>query len=196
MNILYAILSYLLGSFPTGYVLFWLSEKKDIRNYGSQAIGATNVLREKGWKLALPVAIFDIAKGAIPVILALKFFPDKRFAFFCGFLAILGHCFPIFIRFKGGKGVATALGAYLALAPVAALLSVAVFVIVVMLTKYVSLGSLLALAAYPLFVFFVRGDMPAVIMSLAALVLVVFKHRGNLQRLVRGSERKLGEKAG
>lgn len=195
MTILYAILSYLLGAFPTGYILFWLSEKKDIRDYGSQAIGATNVLRAKGWKLALPVAVFDVAKGALPVILALKFFPDRRFALICGFLAVLGHCFPIFIKFKGGKGVATALGTYLAIAPVPALLSVVVFLIVVMLSKYVSLGSLLAMAAYPLLVFFVSGDMPAVIMSLAVLGLIVFKHRGNLQRLVRGSERKLGEKA-
>ena len=194
MTIFYAVLSYLLGAIPTGYILFWLSEKKDIRTYGSQAIGATNVLRTKGWKMALPVAIFDVAKGAIPVILATRLFPDKKFALLCGSLAVLGHCFPVFIKFKGGKGVATTLGAYLAAAPIPALLSVAIFLIVVLITKYVSLGSLLAMAGFPLLVFIMSGDIPVVAMSLFVYALILFKHRGNLQRLIRGTERKLGEK--
>jgi len=195
MTVLYAILSYLFGAIPTGYILFRIAERKDIRNYGSRATGATNILRLKGWKLAIPVAIFDIAKGFIPVFLAVKLLPDKRFAFLCGFLAILGHCFPVFIKFRGGKGVATALGAYLALAPIPALASVGVFLIVVSLTKYVSLGSMLAMAFFPLIVFLMSADLPVVIMGLAVLALIVLKHRGNLQRLIRGDERKLGEKA-
>jgi len=194
MTILYAALSYLFGAIPTGYILFWITEKKDIRSYGSQAIGATNVFRLKGWKIALPVALFDIAKGFIPVILAVKLFPDKKIALLCGFLAVLGHCFPIFIKFKGGKGVATALGAYLAMAPVPALLSVVVFLIVVLLTRFVSLGSMLAMTFYPVLVFLISRDMPVVVISLAVLALIVFKHRGNMQRLIRGNERKLGDK--
>ena len=186
MIIIYAALSYLFGSIPTGYILFWITEKKDIRSYGSQAIGATNVLRLKGWKIALPVAIFDIAKGFIPVVVAFKLFPDKKFALLCGFLAILGHCFPIFIKFQGGKGVATAPG------PV--LLSVVVFFVIVLLTRYVSLASILAMASYPVLVFLISGDNPVVIMSLIVFALIFFKHRGNIKRLFRGNERKLGEK--
>ncbi|MFC2164734.1 glycerol-3-phosphate 1-O-acyltransferase PlsY [Acidobacteriota bacterium] len=195
MIILYAVLSYLFGSIPTGYIIFRIIEKKDIRSYGSQAIGATNVLRLKGWRIALPVAIFDIAKGYIPVALAFKLFPDKRIALLGGFLAILGHCFPIFIKFKGGKGVATALGAYLAIAPVSALLSVTVFLIIVLLTRFVSLGSMLAMAAYPGLLFLLNGGKSMVVMSLVVLVLILFKHRENMRRLIRGNERKLGEKA-
>jgi len=194
MTPLYALAAYLFGAIPTGYILFWLSEKKDIRGYGSQATGATNVLRLKGWKFALPVAIFDIAKGFIPVILAMRLFPDKKIALLCGFLAVLGHCFPIFIKFKGGKGVATALGAYLALAPVAALSSVAVFLIFVLLTRFVSLGSLMAVTSYPVLVYLMHGDATVLVMSLAVLSLIFFKHRANIRRLIQGSERRLGEK--
>jgi glycerol-3-phosphate acyltransferase PlsY len=193
--ILYATLSYLLGAVPCGYILFRITENKDIRHYGSHATGATNVLRLKGWKLALPVAIFDIAKGFIPVILAMRLFPDERFALLCGFLAVLGHCFPVFIRFKGGKGVATALGAYFAIAPLVALLSVAVFLALVLLTRFVSLGSMLAMTAYPGLALLMYGNKPVIVMSLAVLALILFKHRGNIQRLIRGNERKLGEKA-
>jgi len=194
MTPLYALAAYLFGAIPTGYIFFWLSEKKDIRGYGSQATGATNVLRLKGWKFALPVAIFDIAKGFIPVILAMRLFPDKEIALLCGFLAVLGHCFPVFIKFKGGKGVATALGAYLALAPVAALSSVAVFLIFILLTRFVSLGSLMAVTSYPVIGYLMHGDATVLVMSLAVLSLIFFKHRGNIQRLIQGRERRLGEK--
>ena len=116
MKILFAIFSYMFGSFPTGYVLYFFSEKKDIRGFGSQSIGATNILRLKGWTFAIPVIFMDILKGFLPVFLALKLFPDKNFALLCGFLAVLGHCFPIYIKLRGGKGVATAVGVYLVLA--------------------------------------------------------------------------------
>ena len=95
MKILFAVLSYLVGSFPTGYLLYYLSEKKDIRGYGSHNIGATNVLRLKGWFFAVPVIFIDVMKGFLPVFLATRLFPDLRFVALCGFLAVLGHCFPI-----------------------------------------------------------------------------------------------------
>ena len=127
MKILFAILSYLFGAFPTGYILYYLSEKKDIRGYGSQSIGATNILRLKGWFFTIPVIFVDILKGFLPVFLGLKLFPDNRFALLCGFLAVLGHCFPVYIRFKGGKGVATSVGMYVALAFKPLLIGIAVF---------------------------------------------------------------------
>jgi glycerol-3-phosphate acyltransferase PlsY len=194
MIILCAVLSYLLGAIPTGYIIYRITEKRDIRGYGSQATGATNVLRLKGWKYAIPVGIFDVAKGFLPMFLALRLFADERVALLCGFLTVLGHTFPVFIQFKGGKGVATAAGAYLALAPVPALISVGVFLIIAVASRYVSLGSLLAMLSFP-FVSLIFKESGAIFaMSFCVFLLILLRHKGNIQRLAAGKERKLGEK--
>ena len=151
MIILFACLSYLIGSIPSGYLLFRLKSKGDIRDHGSQNIGATNVLRTTGWKLAIPVAFLDILKGFLPAILGLKLFEDSRWALVFGFCSIVGHCFPIFLRFKGGKGVATTAGVYAAIGFVPLLLMMAIFFLVVAITRYISLGSLLGILSFPLF---------------------------------------------
>ncbi len=194
MTIIFSILSYLIGSIPTGYLLYKLSEKKDIRKFGSQATGATNVLRLKGWKYAIPVALFDILKGFFVMYFALKLFPDKGLALLCGFLVVLGHCFPIFIKFKGGKGVATAVGVYAVLATVPLLCSIGIFLVVIGLTRYVSLGSLLAMLFYPMFVLFFSADKGVIVLSCAVLGLIIFRHLSNIKRLIAGDERKLGER--
>jgi glycerol-3-phosphate acyltransferase PlsY len=194
MKILFAVASYLFGAFPTGYILYYLSEKKDIRGFGSQSMGATNVLRLKGWFFAIPVIIVDILKGFLPVFFALKLFPDKRFALLCGFLAVLGHCFPIYIKFKGGKGVATSVGMYSSLAFTPLLVGIAVFVIVIALTRYVSLGSILAMLSMPISIYFIQGNLDIAILGIAIFLLIVIKHGGNIRRLVDGKERKFGEK--
>lgn len=194
MKILFALLSYLFGSFPTGYILYYLSEKKDIRGYGSQSIGATNIFRLKGWIFAIPVIFVDILKGFLPVFLALKLFPDKRFALLCGFLAVLGHCFPLYIKLKGGKGVATSVGVYLVLAFKPLLIGIVVFLIVIALTRYVSLGSIMAMLSLPLSIYFIQGNQEAAILSIAIFLLIVIRHGGNIRRLVDGNERKLGKK--
>ncbi len=194
MKILFAFFSYLLGSFPTGYVLFFLSEKKDIRSFGSHSTGATNVLRLKGWIFALPVILVDVLKGFLPVFLALRLFPDKKFALLCGFLAVLGHCFPVYIKFKGGKGVATAVGVFLALAVESLLICVVIFILVILLTRYVSLGSLLAMLSLPIAVFIIQGDIETTLLGFAVFLVIAIRHAGNIKRLVRGNERKLGEK--
>lgn len=194
MKILFALFSYLFGSFPTGYILYYLSEKKDIRGYGSQSIGATNVFRLKGWIFAIPVIFVDILKGFLPVFLALKLFPDKRFALLCGFLAVLGHCFPLYIKLKGGKGVATSVGVYLVLAFKPLLIGIGVFLIVIALTRYVSLGSIMAMLSLPLSIYFIQGNQEAAILSIAIFLLIVIRHGGNIRRLVDGDERKLGKK--
>ncbi|TEU05258.1 MAG: glycerol-3-phosphate 1-O-acyltransferase PlsY [Candidatus Aminicenantes bacterium] len=195
MKILFAGLSYLLGAIPSGYVLFYISEKKDIRNFGSQATGATNLFRLKGWKFAVPILLFDVLKGGLPVVLALEFFEDLRFALVCGFLAVVGHCFPVYIKFKGGKGLATTLGAYAVLGFKPLLLSLGVFLLAVGITRYVSLGSLLAVLSYPLFILLFKGNIEIVCLSVVLFLLIVFMHRGNIARLIKGEERKLGEKA-
>lgn len=196
MKILFAFRCYLFGAIPSGYILFRLSEKKDIRRFGSQATGATNVLRLKGLKYAIPVLLFDLAKGFLPVFLALKLFEDLVLALICGFLAVVGHCFPVYIKFKGGKGLATTLGAYALLAFKPALLSLAVFLIAIAISRYVSLGSLLAILTFPAFAFLLKEEIQVAYFGIVLLILVAFMHRENIARLIKGTERKIGEKAG
>lgn len=195
MKIVFAVLSYLVGSIPTGYLLVRLAGKKDVRRFGSGSTGATNVLRVGGWKTALPVAVIDVLKGALPVVLAGRWFHDPVFAAFCGLLAVVGHCFPFAIGFRGGKGVATSLGAYAAIAWAPVLGGLGLFLIIVGLTRFVSLGSILASLAIPV-IFYLGGGPRAVAgLALAIAVLVVVRHSGNIRRLIQGTERELGEKA-
>jgi glycerol-3-phosphate acyltransferase PlsY len=195
MRIVFAVLSYLIGSIPTGYLLVRLAGKKDVRRFGSGSTGATNVLRVGGWKTALPVAVVDILKGALPVVLAGRWFDDPVFAAFCGLLAVVGHCFPFAIGFRGGKGVATSLGAYAAISWPPVLGGLGIFLIIVGLTRFVSLGSILASLAIPVIFYLAGGPRAVAGIALAVAVLVVVRHGGNIRRLVRGTERRLGEKA-
>jgi len=195
MTVLFLVFAYLLGSVPTGYLLYRIKEKKDIRDLGSTNIGATNVLRLTGWKLALPVALIDILKGAIPVYLALRWFPDSWVAYVAGLLAVMGHCYPVYIRFKGGKGVATAVGIYAVLAPLPLLCSIAVFVLIMAITRFMSLGSLTAFFSLPFFVWIFLTEIEIVVLGAATFALIVLRHRANIARLLGGTENKLGEKA-
>ncbi len=195
MKILLPILSYLLGAFPTGYLLFRWTSRKDIRTFGSGATGATNVLRLKGWRLAVPVALIDVFKGAIPALVAFRYSRDPGFAALCASAAVIGHCYPVYIGFKGGKGVATAAGAMFSLAPGPAALCLAVFVVLVALTRYISLGSIAAVALFPVFGALLHRPRALILGSLPLVLVILFRHRSNIRRLIRGTERKLGEKA-
>ncbi len=194
MKIAAALLCYLLGSIPTGYLVFRAGGKGDIRSHGSGATGATNVLRLRGWRAALPVALIDIAKGFVPSFVILHLFRDPVLAAGCASLAVLGHCFPVYIGFRGGKGVATAGGAMFAIAPLPALASLGVFAATIALTRTVSLGSILAALLFPAFlaVFGVPGGVIAASVPILALILI--RHAGNIARIFRGTERKLGAK--
>jgi len=196
MRAAYLILSYLIGAIPFGYLFFRLGggDKKDIRRFGSRSTGATNVLRLKGWKFALPVAVLDVLKAVLPVWLALRLFDDKWTALAAAFLVVLGHCFPVFIRFRGGKGVSTAMGAYAVLSPFDFLICLAVFVGIVAATRYVSLGSLAAAMSFPVLAFALRGDWKLGALGLALLILISLRHAANIGRLVRGRERRFGQK--
>ena len=194
-RILLLVASYLLGAIPTGYLLVRLTQGRDVRRFGSGATGATNVLRLGGVLSALPVAAFDVAKGFLPAWLAMRWFGDIRLAIAAGALAVLGHCFPVYIGFRGGKGVATALGAFLFLCFPGALLSVAVFVIVVALTRYVSLGSILGVFSFPVWSLVLLPGTTVFYGSGILALIVVFRHGSNIERLITGRERKLGEKA-
>lgn len=192
MTYLFCACAYLLGSVPAGYILFRLTRKKDIRGYGSRNIGATNVLRVTGWKLALPVAVFDILKGALPVYLASRLFPESWVPLAAGFAAIFGHCFPLYIRFRGGKGVATTVGVFAVLAPLPLLCVMGIFVLVVSLSRYVSLGSLAAAFSLPFALLVFGHDPGKILLASGVFLLIVFRHRENIGRLLGGTERKLG----
>jgi acyl phosphate:glycerol-3-phosphate acyltransferase len=189
------VVGYLLGSISFAVLLVRIIVGTDIRAEGSGNAGATNVLRAHGKKLALVVALLDVAKGAAAVALVRLVTADPFWAAAAGVAAVIGHVFPIFYGFRGGKGVATAVGAFLLLAPLALLCSLAVFVVVVALTKYVSLGSVIAMVLLPpvaglLF----HAPRPVVTAAAVVALVVVLKHLGNLKRLARGEERKLGAK--
>jgi glycerol-3-phosphate acyltransferase PlsY len=194
MRVLFALAAYLVGSLPTGYLLVRLAERKDIRHFGSRSMGATNVLRVKGLKFAVPVAAIDVLKGFLPAFLALKIFGDPVFASLCAFLSVLGHCFPFSIGFRGGKGVATSLGAYAAIAWRPWLAALLVFGVTAGVSRFVSLGSIAGTIAFPFLVLAFGGPKGVVYFSLAISALIVAKHAGNIGRLLRGEERKLGEK--
>jgi glycerol-3-phosphate acyltransferase PlsY len=198
-KILFLLASYLVGAIPTGYLLVKLKQHRDVRQSGSGSTGATNVLRTSGILYALPVIIVDVLKGFLPALLAGRWFGDLRLALAAAAAAVLGHCFPIYIGFRGGKGVATAMGAFLYFNFYGALLSLAVFVVVIALTRYVSLGSLLAAFSFPVWsLVFLPGAL-VFYGSAAIVLLIVFRHAGNIERLITGQERKLGawrERAG
>ncbi|HEV8232627.1 MAG TPA: glycerol-3-phosphate 1-O-acyltransferase PlsY [Thermoanaerobaculia bacterium] len=189
------VVAYLLGSISFAVLIVRATTGKDIRAEGSGNAGATNVLRAHGRKLALLVALLDVAKGAGAVLLMRLVTADPVWTAAAGVAAVLGHVFPVFYGFRGGKGVATAVGAFLVLAPLALLCCLAVFVLVVALTRYVSLGSVIAMVLLPPVAGLLFRAPRSIVMaaSLTALV-VVFKHLGNLKRLALGQERKLGAK--
>jgi acyl phosphate:glycerol-3-phosphate acyltransferase len=189
------VIGYLLGSISFAVLFVRAATGRDIRAEGSGNAGATNVLRAYGKKLAIVVALLDVAKGAAAVLLVRLVTADPVWAAAAGFAAILGHVFPVFYGFRGGKGVATAVGAFLVLSPLALACCLAVFVAIVAATRYVSLGSVVAMALLPstagvLF----RAPRPIVIAAAATALLIVLKHVPNLKRLARGEEGRLGRK--
>lgn len=195
VRILFAAGSYFVGAFPTGYLLFRMRERKDIRGYGSGATGATNVLRLKGWRTALPVALIDVAKGFLPAFLASNLFPGPEFPPLCASLAVIGHCYPIYIGFRGGKGVAAAAGAMFALAPLQAFGALAVFINVLGFTRYVSLSSMLAAVSFPIFLALTKAHERFVLATLPIVAVILIRHAANIGRLARGEEPRIGRKA-
>jgi glycerol-3-phosphate acyltransferase PlsY len=180
---------YLLGSIPFGLILTRLGGAGDIRGIGSGNIGATNVLRTGRKGLALATLLADIAKGCLPTLLAHAWLgPDIAVA--VGLGTVLGHCFPVWLRFRGGKGVATAAGVILALTPIVVPIILAIFIAVVWASRYVSLGSCLAAVAAPVTAWLLGYGQPAELYVGLALV-VIGTHHANIRRLLKGEENKL-----
>ncbi len=189
------LLAYMAGALPASALAARLAGV-DLRSRGSRNLGATNVYRVLGWKYAVPVGLLDIAKGAIPVIVLPRFVGENQWIpVSVGVSAILGHVFSIFVRFRGGKGVATAAGVFAALAPVPLLISVAVWLTVVTATGYVSLASMLAALAFPVSLALLPHPNHAVLIAGIALAgLILITHRTNIKRLLSGRESRFGHR--
>lgn len=213
------VVSYLLGSIPFGYLLVRMFRGVDVRHTGSGNIGATNVARTGSKGLAMATLLLDALKGYAAVMLAFWLSEKQRFgsqfptslydrsttpmigsrtvfllAALAAFVAILGHVFTVWLRFKGGKGVAAAAGAFLALAPRAMLVVIVLFVVIVALTRYVSLGSIVAGAAFPLCVWWLapagRTSTPILLLIAASSLLIIVRHKDNIRRLLAGTENR------
>jgi len=194
MTFLLLIFAYLLGSVPTGVILARAFSDVDPRTQGSRNIGATNIYRTAGKKLGILTLLGDILKGLIPVVIARATLDSHFWVGAVALAAFLGHLYPIYLKFKGGKGIATGLGAFLALAPLAAILSFLVFAAVVYKSRYISLGSLTATVAFPIFLALLHSQ--AIYIPFAVIIgaLIFYRHRENIQRLLAGKENKFGAK--
>jgi glycerol-3-phosphate acyltransferase PlsY len=194
--ILSTVLAYLLGGLPFGYWFVRLTSGRDIRTMGSGNIGATNVQRSMGTKAGIVVLILDILKGFLAVWLAALLTHGAPAALALAAVAVmLGHCYPVFLGFKGGKAVACFVGAFLYLAPLALLITTVVFVAVVALSKYVSLGSILGALVFPFAMWLVNRPPRSILYaSIFAAVLVIYRHKGNIARLRAGKESCFGRK--
>jgi acyl phosphate:glycerol-3-phosphate acyltransferase len=196
IEILIPLISYLLGSIPFGYLLVRSREGTDIRTVGSGNIGATNVYRKSRWAGILTL-VLDAGKGYLAVVLAGWITGNLQWEGIAAMCAILGHVFTIWLRFKGGKGVATGCGAFLALSPLAVLTTLGVFILILLLTKYISLASITATALYPLWAYLY--GYPSIVLIWASLggFLIILKHQQNIRRICSHTENKfsLGTKS-
>jgi len=190
--------SYLLGATPTSYLIARSVRGIDLREHGSGNLGATNAFRVLGWKAATPIFLFDIFKGWLPAAL----FPlwdgvdGWAWPLAYGAASVIGHVFSIYVGFRGGKGVATGAGVFLALAPTAVLAGLAVWLLLVFTTGYVSLASITAAVVLPVAVLIVQGANPIFYLALVLAAFVIYAHRSNVRRLLRGEEHRFRRKAG
>jgi glycerol-3-phosphate acyltransferase PlsY len=197
-------IAYLLGSIPSGYLLVRLFCHEDIRAIGSGNIGATNVLRSGGKGLGAATFLLDMLKGCAAVYVGgllgalwMPGVPMRSAQAIAALCCVLGHMFPVWLHFRGGKGVATGFGVFLVAAPPAALAAITVFVLILLLSRYVSLASILGSASFPFFAWFmVSGERPPFYIAVQALValLIIAKHHQNIRRLLAGTESRLGVK--
>ena len=194
------IMAYLLGSIPFSWLIVKLKTHKDVRSVGSGNVGATNAMRAAGKGAGIAALLLDIGKGIAAVLIARRLGAPPALVGAAAFFVMLGHCYPIWLKFQGGKGVATSAGAMGALAPPAMALSVLAFLIVVAWKRYVSLGSMTAAVSFPWFVFITQRlgweDRDPALLLAATLIglFIVWKHRPNIERIRQGIEPRLGER--
>jgi len=192
MTSIFLLGSYLVGAIPFG-LLISRAVGVDVRREGSRNIGATNVSRVLGKKLGLITLVCDMAKGYLPLLVAGQYLPQSElrplYVSLCGLLSVVGHMFPVYLRFKGGKGVATGLGVFLYFSPLAIAVSLAIFIAAVAVTGFVSVGSLTASALIPFWIWIFGGKPVTILIAASIACLIWIKHRENIGRLLRGEEK-------
>ena len=190
------LIAYLLGSIPFGYLIVRWQRGIDVRATGSGSIGATNVMRNLGVLGFVATFILDAGKGLLVVLLASKMtLQNPTWVAAAAFAAVLGHCFPVWLRFRGGKGVATGVGVFIAIAPWQVVLVLVIFAVVVAIWRYISLGSIVATAAFPVLVYLMKQPPIQVVLGAAGAALVIIaRHHANIVRLLKGTESKVGQK--
>jgi acyl phosphate:glycerol-3-phosphate acyltransferase len=190
------ILSYLLGAVPFGLLFSKLFSDVDVRTIGSGNIGATNVLRAAGKNAAVLTLLADGLKGVIPVLVVHRVFQNDAVTALSGAAAVLGHVFPVYLKFKGGKGVATSYGVVLAVAPWTGIVCLVVWALVAFIWRYSSLSALISFACYPLLTFFSGSppSQPYGLLSLFMFGMIYYRHRENIKRLLAGTESRIGGK--
>lgn len=193
-DIILILFSYLFGAIPTGVIISKYFFNIDIQKVGSGNIGATNVARTLGKKIGIITLFGDALKGIIPVIIVKIYEPyplNQSLIFYCAIAAFLGHLYPIYLKFKGGKGVATALGIFLVLFPLQTLIAALLFFLIIYKTRYVSLGSISASVLMPILVSFRADNNYQIMLSIIISILIIYKHKDNIHRLLEGKENKL-----
>ena len=198
MNLLILFLGYFFGSFPSGYLAGRIAKGIDIRSLGSGSTGATNVLRQIGKRAAITVFLLDVFKGVLSILVAKYFLLNDSWQVAIGLSTLIGHIWPVWLNWKGGKAVATGLGVFLGLSWQVGLATLGVFIVMITLFRIVSLASVSAALALPLIMFLSFQEssvsIPYLIVSLLAMTLVIWRHRENIARLIKGKEPKIGQR--
>lgn len=190
MVVVLMIVAYILGSIPNALWIGKVFKGIDVREHGSKNTGSTNAARVLGAKLGILTLILDISKGAIPTLIASMLLDSSISVILVGICAILGHSFSIFMKFKGGKAVATTVGVFIVLVPGAILLAAIVFFLVFGITRYVSLSSMIGAISLPIWIIIFYKNIPLTIFGIIIAILIIVRHKSNIQRLLNGTESK------
>lgn len=190
MIVVLMIVAYILGSIPNALWIGKVFKGIDVREHGSKNTGSTNAARVLGAKLGILTLILDISKGAIPTLIATMLLDSSISVILVGICAILGHSFSIFMKFKGGKAVATTVGVFIVLVPGAILLAAVIFFLVFGITRYVSLSSMIGAISLPIWIIIFYKNIPLTIFGIIIAILIIVRHKSNIQRLLNGTESK------
>jgi glycerol-3-phosphate acyltransferase PlsY len=185
------IFAYIIGSVPFALIVGRLAGGVDVRNYGSGNLGGTNAFRVLGWKVGIPVILVDILKGSLATYLGLRL-GGETVGILAGLTAAIGHCYPLFAGFKGGKGVAVGAGVYFVLAPKVIILATIMFVLTLVISRYVSLSSMVGALTVGVATFLDNNSYFLIILSWLLVIFVIYRHRSNIKRIVAGTENKVG----
>jgi glycerol-3-phosphate acyltransferase PlsY len=187
------VFAYVVGAVPFAYIFVRGATGRDVRLEGSGNVGGTNALRSAGWKVGVAVTLLDIGKGALAVWAMLVFNPESAWLAGAMLAVVVGHCYPVFLKFRGGKGVAAGLGAFLVIAPSSALAAIAVWVVVLVASRWVSLASMVATASFPVLVRLIDHPDRITLAAVAvAAILIILRHHSNIRNLIAGTEPRLG----